>query len=92
MPAAFKEVMDYFLVGKKNTYCFLDDLIIVCRGSKDDLLKLVYQRLKTIDQDNLRINLPKYHLAKTEIERLGYHFYQSRIAPLKSKASAILNF
>ena len=49
MPAAFKKVMDYFSVRKKNTHCFLDDVIIACRGSKDDLLKLVYQRLKKLD-------------------------------------------
>ena len=34
MPAAFQKVMDYTLVGLKNTYCFLDDIIVVSRGSK----------------------------------------------------------
>ena len=32
MPAAFQKVMDYTLVGLKNTYCFLDDIIVVSRG------------------------------------------------------------
>ena len=58
MPAAFQKVMDYTLVGLKNTYCFLDDIIVVSRGSKEDHLKLVYQCLQKLDWDNLRINLP----------------------------------
>ena len=89
MPAAFQKVMDYTLVGLQNTYCFLDDIIVVSRGSKDDHLKLVYKGLKKLDEDNLRINLPKCHFAKTEIEWLGHKFSQSGIAPLESKTAAI---
>ena len=89
MPAAFQKVMDYTLVGLQNTYCFLDDIIVVSRGSKEDHLKLVYKCLKKLDEDNLRINLPKCHFAKTEIEWLGHKFSQSGIAPLESKTAAI---
>ena len=89
MPAAFQKVMDYTLVGLQNTYCFLDDIIVVSRGSKEGHLKLVYKFLKKLDEDNLRINLPICHFAKTEIEWLGHKFSQSRIAPLESKTAAI---
>ena len=89
MPAAFQKVMDYTLVRLQNTYCFLDDIIVVSRGSKDDHLKLIYKCLKKLDEDNLRINLPKCHFAKTEIEWLGHKFSQSGIAPLESKTAAI---
>ena len=76
MPAAFQKVMDYTLVGLQNNYCFLDDIKVVSRGSKEDHLKLVYKCLKKLDEDNLRINLPKCHFAKTEIECLGHKFSQ----------------
>ena len=46
MPAAYQKLMDYTLVGLDDTHCFLDDIIIVSRGSKEDHLKLVYKRLK----------------------------------------------
>ena len=68
MPAAFQKVIDYTLVGLNNTHCFLDDFIIVSRGTKEDHLKLNYMCLKILDKDNPRINLPKCHFAKTEIE------------------------
>ena len=44
--AAFQKVMDYTLVGLQNTYCFLDDIIVVSRGSKEEHLKLVDRCLK----------------------------------------------
>ena len=83
--------MDYTLVGLDNTQCFLGDIIVVSRGSKEDHLKYVYKRLKKLVEDNLRINLPKYHFAKTEIEWLGYKFTQSGITLLETEQSAILN-
>ena len=46
MPAAFQKIMDYTLVGLDNTHCFLYNIIIVSRGSKEDHLKLVYKCLK----------------------------------------------
>ena len=46
MPAALQKIMDYTLVGLKNAHCFLDDIIKVSRGSKEDHLKFVYNCLK----------------------------------------------
>ena len=42
-----------------------------------------------LDNDNLRINLPKCNFAKTKIEWLGHNFTQSEIAPLETKTAAI---
>ena len=89
MPAAFQKVMDYTLVGLQNTYCFLDDFIVVSRDSKEDHLKIVYKCLKKLGEGNIRKNLPKCHFAKTEIEWLGHKFSQSGIAPFESKTAAI---
>ena len=52
MPAAFQKVMDYTLVGLKNTHCFLDDIIIVSLGSKEDHLKVVYNCSKKLNDKN----------------------------------------
>ena len=82
--------MDYTTIGLQNTYCFLDDIIIVSPGTEADHLANVYKCLKNLDDDNLRINLQKCHFAKSEIEWLGYKFTQTGISPLKSKTAAIL--
>ena len=90
MPAEFQKAMDYTLVGLQNTYCFLDDIIIVSTGTEADHLALVFKCLQKLDYDNLRINLQKCHFAKSEIEWLGYKFTQTGISPLESKTAAIL--
>ena len=90
MPAEFQKSMDYTLIGLQNTYCFLDDIIIVSTGTEADHLAYVFKCLKKLEDDNLRINLQKYHFAKTEIEWLGYKFTQTGISPLESKTAAIL--
>ena len=83
--------MDYNLVGLNWAHCFLDETIIVSRGTQEDHFNLVYQCLKKLDEDKLRISLSKCHFAKIEIEWLGYKFCQAGIFPIESKTSAILN-
>ena len=90
MPAEFQKAIDYTLIGLQNTYCFLDDVIIVSTGTEADHLAYVHKCLKKLDDDNLRINLQKCHFAKSEIEWLGYKFIQTGISPLESKTAAIL--
>ena len=90
MPAEFQKGMDYTLVGRQNTYCFLDDIFIVSTGSESDHFSYVTKCLKKIDEDNFRINLQKCHFANTEIEWLEDNFTQTGISPLETKTAAIL--
>ena len=85
MPAEFQKAIDYTLIGQQNTYCFSDDIIIVRTGTETDHLAYVTKCFKKLDGDNLGINFQKCHLAKTEIEWLGYKFTQTGISPLEKK-------
>ena len=67
MPAEFLKAMDYSLIGLKNTFCFLDDLLNVSKGSEEDHFNLVTDCLQKLDTDNLQVNLLKCHFAKQEI-------------------------
>ena len=84
--------MGYTLIGIKNTYFFLDDILVVSKGSEEELKNYVMGCLKRLDDENLRINFSKCHFSKVEIVWLGYHISQSGISPIKSKTSAILAF
>ena len=90
MPAEFQKAMDYTLIGLQNTYCFLDDNLIVSKGSLEEHKGYVMKCLKRLDDKNLRTNLPNYHFGKLEIDWLGFHISQSCISPLESKTAAIL--
>ena len=85
MPEAFQKVMDYNLVALNNTHCFLDDIIIVSRGAKEDNVNSVYKCLTNV------CYLHKYQFAKTQIEGLRNKFFQSGISPPESQTSANLS-
>ena len=82
MPAEFEKAMDYTLIGligSQKTYRFLDDILIVSKGSLTEHKSYVKKCLQRLDDENLRINLPKCHFGKLEIDWLGYHISQSGI-------------
>ena len=91
MPAEFQKAMDYTLIGLKDTFCFLDDILIVSKGPEEHYFNLVLDCLKRLDADNLRINLPKCIFAKQDISWLVYNITQSGTSPLETKTSAILS-
>ena len=87
--------MYFTLIGLKNTiekyYSFLDDIFILSKRLEAKHKQYVLKCLIRLDDENLRINLPKCHFSKLEIDWLGYHISQSGISPIESKTSAILS-
>ena len=55
MPAEFQKATDYILIGLKNTYCFLDDILIVSKGSEEDHKQFVLNCLKRLDEETLEL-------------------------------------
>ena len=78
------------LIGLKNTYCFLDDILIVTRATEEEHKRYITNCLKRFDDQDLKINLPNCHFSKLEIDSFGYQISKSGILPLESKTSAIL--
>ena len=89
MAAEIQKAIDCTLARLDNTFCFLDDTLIVSRGGIEKHLDLVRKCLIKLDQENLRINLAKCHFAKEKIEWLGHSIRQSGITPLSIKTDAV---
>ena len=89
MRAKFQKAIDCTLAGLDNTFCFLDDILIVSRRGIEKHLGLVRICLIKLDQENLRINLAKCHFVKDKIEWLGHNITQTSIAPLLNETDAI---
>ena len=89
MPAEFQKAINRTLAGLDNTFCFLDNILVVSRGGIEKHLDLVRKCLIKLDQGNLQINLAKCHFAKEKIEWLGHNITQSSVTPLSNKADAI---
>ena len=89
MPAEFQKAIDSTLACLDNTFCFLDDILIVSRGRNEKRLNLVRKCLIKLDRENLRINLAKCHFAEEKIEWPGHNITQSSVTPLSTKTDAI---
>ena len=73
MPAEFRKAIDLTLTNCTNTYAYLDDILILFKGSTElhqQNLKAVLERL---DEENLAISLEKYKFLCKQIEWLGFH-------------------
>ena len=89
MPVELQKAIDCILAGLDNTFCFLDDILIVSRGGIEKHLDLLRKCLIKLDQENLRINLAKFCFVKDKIERLEHNITQTGITPLSNKTDAI---
>ena len=67
MPAEFQKAIDCTLIGLKNTFAFLDDILIASRGTEEDNLKFVYKCLKRLDEEGLAVTLRKCKFTQHEI-------------------------
>ena len=67
MPADFQKAIAFTLADLANTFCFLDNILILNRGRIEDHLDLVKKCLIKLDEENLRINLAKYHFATDKV-------------------------
>ena len=89
MPTEFQRAMDTVLANEKNVFIFIDDILIVTKGSKEEHLKRVSEILYKLDQAHVRLKLEKCQFAKNETHWLGYKLTQSGIQPENSKVQGI---
>ena len=59
MPAEFQKAMDGILNHAKNTFCFLDDILVVSKGNEQEHERLVTNVFKKLDNENLALKLEK---------------------------------
>ena len=90
MPAEFQKAMDRTLNHAKNTFCFLDDILIASKGEKTEHEKLVPNVLKKFDDESLALKLLKCEFFESEFNYLGHKLTPSGITPEFTKTEAIL--
>ena len=80
-PAEFQKAMDRTINHAKNTFCFLDDILIVSKGNEIEHRNLVEAVLKKLDAENLALKLSKCEFFKQEVNWLGHHLSEVGIKP-----------
>ena len=89
MPATFQKTINKTLEGNNSKFAFLDDILVITKGSIRDHEKELDKILKRLDNEGLAINLQKCELAKNTIEWLGFTITPIGITPLVTKTEAI---
>ena len=85
MPATFQKTLDKTLENIDKKFDFLDDILIITKGSTLDHELDIYKVLSRHDKENLAIKLEKCEFAKSSITWLGYKITQSGISPTVKK-------
>ena len=85
MPAEFQKAMDRTINHSKNTFCFLDDILVVSKGSEQEHEKLIMNVL-----ENLTLKLSKCEFFQNEVNWLGHKLSAEGITPKITKTEAIL--
>ena len=89
MPTEFPKAMDQELGNLLNTYVFLDDTLIVTKGSMEKHFEVVKHILKSLDNANIRLKWEKCKFSAEETDWLGHKLSPTGIKPINSKVQAI---
>ena len=91
MPATFQKTIDKTLHDIKTKFAYLDDILIVTKGTLEDHEKELDKIMQGINNENLAINLQKGDFAKEQITWLGFVVTPNGVTPTKQKCDAIIN-
>ena len=90
LPATFQKMMDTTLDGLDSTNAFLDDIIIITKGTIEKHEEEIDKTLNRLREENLAISLHKCEFGLNEIIWLGYKIHAEGIKPTKRKTDAII--
>ena len=91
-PDIFQQKISDLMEGLEDFIrAYLDNLLIITKGSHQDHLEKVSEVLKRLQSAGLQVNLPKSKIAVQELEYLGYWLTPRGIRPMAKKVEAIKN-
>ena len=88
-PDIFQEKMGSLMEDLEYVRCYIDDLLVITKGSFLDHLKKLDEVLKRLEAAGLKVNITKSSFAESELEYLGYWITREGVQPLAKKIEAI---
>ena len=89
MPTEFQRKMEKILINIANVYVFIDDILIVTKGTKEEHEEKVREVFKKLDSRKLQLKEDKCKIAKNEIEWLGFDISEKGVKPHNEKIQGI---
>ena len=93
MPTEFQKVMDDQWMDNKvrfrEVFVFIDDILFVTKGTKNEHMTKVREILKVLDLANLQTMAHSCKIAHNQIEWLGFKLTTSGVSPVNNKVQGI---
>ena len=89
MSVEFQKAVDLTVTNCNITYTYLDDILIVTKGTLETHRQKLQTVLTKLDEENLAISLDKCKFAYKQVEWLGYTINSEGTKPLIKKTEAI---
>ena len=89
MPAEFQRVMDTFLSEFPQAHAFIDDILVVTKGTEIEHIAAVEKILRKLERENMPLKLTQCQFARKECEGLGHKTTCTGITPLIQKTESI---
>ena len=89
-PDIFQEKMSELMQDLDFVRTYIDDLLVLTKGSYEDHLEKLERVLVRLKNAGLKVNAKKSFFAREELEYLGYWITREGIKPLPDKVKAIL--
>ena len=81
MPKEVQKLLDITLVKVNSVFVYIEDILIVTKGTKQDHLNKVREVMEILDETDLQLKAEKYMIAQESIEWLGYKFMRTGMSP-----------
>ena len=82
MPTDFQKLLDITLANVNSVFVYIEDILIVTKGTKQDHLNKVREVMKILDEGNLQLKAEKCTIAQEIIELLGFKLTRTGISPI----------
>ena len=89
MPAELQRAMDCILAEYPQAHAFIDDILVVTKGTAIDHIATVEKILNKLDRENMSLKLTKCKFAQRECEWPGHKITSTGITPLVRKTEPI---
>ena len=81
--------MDKLLHKIRNVYAFVDDNLIVTKGTYQQHMEKVKEVTKNLDEAGIRLKLENWRILKTKTEWLSYKLSESGVKPMDEQIQVI---
>src|SRR5512133_1590033 len=90
-PNIFQEKVSELMSGLEFCRAYIDDLLVVSKGSFEQHMEHLEQALTRLSDAGLKVNATKSSFCKNELDYLGYFIKKEGVRPTMKKVEAIKN-